>query len=77
MTNSIRKTGYYHALVAGAADADVILYYDGQHLYAHGSAEAVAPGLLLYIREEPISFEGPDDSHDAPFIGIDEWLTME
>jgi hypothetical protein len=77
MTSSIRKTGYYHALVAGAADADVILYYDGEHLYAHGSAEAVAPGLILYIREEPISFERPDGSHDAPLIGIDEWLTME
>lgn len=74
MTASIRKKGYYHALAAGASDADVILYYDGQHLLAHGSEEAVAPGLLVFIREEPISFARPDGNHDAPFIGVDQWL---
>lgn len=77
MPTSKRKKGYYHALAAGASDADIILYYDGEHLLAHGSAEAVAPGLLVFIREEPISFHRPDGSYDAPFIDVDQWLTQE
>lgn len=75
MTTSNRETGYYHALVAGASDADVILFYDGDHLYAHGSAAPVSSDLLLFIREKPISFKRPDGSYDAAFIGVEDWLT--
>jgi hypothetical protein len=75
MSTSNRETGYYHALVAGASGADVILYYDGDHLYAHGSAAPVSTDLLLFIREKPICFKRPDGSYDAPFIGIEDWLT--
>jgi hypothetical protein len=77
MTTSNRPEGYYHALAAGASDADVILYYDGKDFYAHGSVETVSPHLMVFIREKPISFERPDGIHDAPFIGVGDWLAKD
>ncbi|MHD0644111.1 hypothetical protein ACYPKM_00575 [Pseudomonas aeruginosa] len=49
------EEGYYLVWVAGTSDGETILYCDGKSLFAHGTAEKICPGLLIFMHEKPLN----------------------
>lgn len=47
------KSGYYVAIIAGGG-GPTVLYHDGEKLWAHGSDQPLAAGILEFIAAEPL-----------------------
>lgn len=67
-----KKAGYYIASIAGTSDPSVILYFDGEKLWTHGSSEPIDDKHLLFIDEKP--FEHRDVDSNSPSQDARDWF---
>ena len=49
-----RVKGYYLGTLAATADGDVILFWDGEQFWHHGSDEAADEDNFIWLATQPI-----------------------